>query len=156
MALYIPNINSWINHFTRKSHDKVQLLADPNAIDTGNGNVGLAMENFMPMSQVEPQRPSPVVPTTGTTALRTIAPSEGTLQQAMLDAKRTQIENRHEMANTYAPDYRKSTKSKGKNKGKGEAGRKRKLTKKELFGTPGDIFKTKLDSKHPKKKKKSN
>jgi len=155
MSIYVPNIDRWVNHYTAKSGGHVKLVADPKVMSVGT-NVGLATESYMSVSKVEPTRPLPPVPMTGTTsALRTVAPSEGTLQRAMFDAKRSKLEEQKAMANAAAPDYRKSSK-KGKknNKNKQNFRKSPTLKKKHLFGTPGDIFKTKSDSKLKVNKKK--
>lgn len=154
MAIYVPNIDKWVSHYTSKSANPANLFSNPNSFSSQN-NVGLASESFMSVSKVEPTATPPTVPATGITpALRSVSESEGTLQQAMLQAKRSQIENRQAMKNSSPIDYRGSVKvSKKKNnnnkkKKKPAAGKKNNNNKKkQLFGTPGDIFKTKVSAK---------
>lgn len=152
MALYVPNINRWINHYTDKSGSNVNLVADAKSISNGD-NVGLATESFMTVSKVEPTAPLPPVPSTNSTsALRNFTLAESALQQAVFAAKRSEIEREKTMPNTGGAAHI-SKAVKVKRKQNSTNGRKvPKIKKKDLFGTPGDIFKTKLDSKGKKTK----
>ena len=132
------------------------LTANYDVSSEANRNQGLADESDMFVSKVEPRAPRPDVPATGgiPAALRTVSSSQGSVQEAMFDAKRAQIQ----MAQTAAanPANRNKTKSKTstgkkqtqkkqhKPKSKGKATPKNRRKHKDLFGTPGDIFKYKL------------
>ena len=112
------------------------------------------------VSKVEARAPAPSVPSTGIPiGLRTVSSAEGSVQEAMFDARRAQIEmsqttaanpaNRRVYPNKHKQKTKASTgKQNSKNKGKGKATPTRKRKQKELFGTPGDIFKNKVKKGH--------
>ena len=159
MSPYVQNVTKWINHYSPKT--TADTTVSPNSDNLFSGNsIGLAQQGHMNVSQVEQKAPAPPVPSTGpSTALRTMSTSQATIQQAVFDAKRDEIEKdeaggklqKYTAANGMKTK-KNPTKSKGK-KGKPKNSKTKKdivFGKSALLGTPADIFK----SRTLKKKKK--
>lgn len=157
--LYVQNVNRWIDHYKQKS---ATTVANDGFID--GGNTGLAHEAHMSVTQVEAKAPAPRVPSAGgaAAALRPVASSDASVQQASYDAQREHIEHpeaassRKRQSNGNTGKHSKQKKgSKGGVKGK--RGRKQKkdpvFGESSLIGTPADIFKSKTSKKRKKKNK---
>lgn len=159
---YVQDTNRWISHYTKNSIDGSKLKPYNDNLFNGE-SIGLAQNGSMTVEKVEPHGPAPLVPHTGTSAaLRTASNSEVSLQQAIFDAKRAQIEESSaprtgimstKARNTNRKKVSKAAKSNGA-KRQSKAGSKQKgkaRVKADLFGTPGDIFKSKTLFKKKKK-----
>ena len=161
MTPYVQNVTRWINHYRPKTAADTNV--SPNSDNLFNGNsIGLAQHGHMNVSQVEQKAPAPPVPSTGpSTALRTVSSSQAAIQQAVLDAKREEIEKdeavgkgRKKSSTNGMKTKKNPTVFKGNKKGKQKNGGTKKNSvfgKSALLGTPADIFKSK--TLHKKKKK---
>ena len=156
---YVQDVNKWVDHYKSKHSYNAMLKRNSDNFDNfaTSTTKGVAQESNMFVSKVEPRGPMPQVPSTATpAALRTVSTSQGALQQALYDAKREQIEMKQTNSLTggrkaYNLGVKRSTSTstKGKPKAKKDTkvkkvqGKGSRNKKRELFGTPGDIFKKK-------------
>ena len=92
---YVQDVTQWVNYYRKHAGNKLNASA-PNqdsALNNVKNSSGLAQEGSMSVLKVEPRGPAPPVPSTGpSAALNTITTSEASLQQAIYDAKRAQIQ----------------------------------------------------------------
>ena len=155
---YVQDVTQWVNYYRKHAGNKLNASA-PNqesALNNVKNSSGLAQTGSMSVLKVEPRGPAPPVPSTGpSAALKTTTASEASLQQAIYDAKRAQIQQSKAAAEAGGSRLmKKQTKtpkavSKGKSS-KSQKGTGPKVTvkrtskkKKDLFGSPADIFKFK-------------
>ena len=151
---YVQDVSRWLDHYKAKHSYNAMLTANSDNFSTPTTK-GLAQESNMFVSKVEPRGPRPPVPSTGTpAALRTVSTSQGSLQQAMFDAKRAKIEMKQTPTvsggrQSYKGKVNRATSNNSKGKAKTKKDTKVKTVKgkgsrnrhKDLFGSPGDIFK---------------
>ena len=145
---YVQDVSRWINYYSRHGTSLPNVDEGTQPTDT----VGLAQESNMSVSKVEPKGSAPPPPHTGpSVTLHSVTPSQESVVQAAYSAKRVSLEK----GNTNGQGTRSANSSKKKKKKKKVGGSKGSKTKKKvnLYGTPGDIFKSKT---YTKKKKKNN
>lgn len=166
--LYVQNVNRWIDHYKKKT--SVDSAPSPaNDALLSSSTTGLAHEASMHVRQVEAKAPAPRVPSAGgaAVALRPVASSDASVQQASYDAQREHIENPGIASSAKRRPRGKTGKQSGKKKGqkggggkqkqgsKGKGGRKHKndsvFGKSSLIGTPADIFRSKSSKKKKSK-----
>ena len=152
---YVQDVSKWINYYNRHGTSNVNV-AKPTENQHVAENTGMAQESTMSVNKVEPRGPPPPAPHTGPSAsLQNVTPSHESVVQAAYTAKRVQIENNQLKGRKSGKNGKTKKKKKKIGKGGGGGGGgvhkllKKNTKKKYLFGTPGDIFK----SKNNKKKK---
>ena len=111
---YVQDVSKWLNHFKSKTSFNDMLVANHDTSSATNTNQGLAQESDMFVTKVEPRGARPPVPSTGIPiALRTVSSSEASVQEAMFDANRDQIDMTQATAanpaNSKNPKPRKQT-----------------------------------------------
>ena len=151
---YVQDVSKWLNHFKSKQSFNDMLVANHDTSSATSTTQGLAQESDMFVTKVEPRGPRPPVPSTGIpVALRTVSSSQASVQEAMFDAKRAQIgmaqvtaakSSNRTIRKPKSKPGTNSKKKQNKTKVKGKATPKRRRKPKDLFGTPGDIFNSKV------------
>lgn len=165
--IYVQNVSRWIKHYDPDTAPDTSVPPPSDSVFSTD-NAGIAHEGHMNVSQVEAKGPPPPVPSVGVpAAFRTISSSQATVQQAVFDAKREEIE---QSESKIGPQRKITSHSRGGGGGAGSQkrkagnGAKKSNVKKKhlkqndfgesaLLGTPGDIFKSKTSSRGKKKKK---
>ena len=144
---YVQDVSKWINYYSRHGTSTPNVGGHNDSTlssDTG----GLAQESKMGVSKVEPHGPPPPTPHTGPSmSLQSVTPSQESVVQAVYTTKRVLLDK----TQTNGKRARPANSSKKKQ----VSGKVKKPTKKKanLFGTPGDIFKSRADTKRKKKTK---
>lgn len=143
---YVQDTAKWVAYYAQSVHANKPANM-PDAQTSGAPNAGSLSENgSMSVIRVEPKGPLPPVPHGGSSvALNSVTQSQASLQQAKFNAMRDKINNGQltgkrgiagRVSNMKRPSLKAVTKkgrpSKSANGGK---------SKKQLFGTPQDIFK---------------
>ena len=140
---YIQDVSKWIQYYKHSGTSSSNTgLPSENQYVSDSG--GLAKESNMSLAKVEPNGPPPKAPLTGPSAsLHNVTPSEESVVQAAYTAKRVQIENKQSRGR---PPVKPNGKKKKTISG-GVSKATKKVKQKHLFGSPGDIFKSKIANK---------
>lgn len=169
---YVQDVKEWVAYYSRGINNSGKTSKQTDADNVAPPNAGsLSETGQMTVTRVEPKGPLPPVPSASAPLpLACLSESETFVQQATLDAKRMQMGQRSyktrggskntgtkskRSAPTAARGGNGSTQGKRRGPQTNTTSRQSKTKtkpKKELFGTPHDIFKS-LGKKKTSKKK---
>lgn len=157
---YVQDTAKWVTYYAQSVHSK-QAKTLPDAETSAPPNAGSLSEiGSMTVTRVEPKGPLPPVPQSGSSlSVKNVTPTQTAIHQATFDAMREKIEN--PSAGTRGRGRRGSrgtsrkTPQKRSTSTSAKVGKSKKQPKKQLYGTPQDIFKSATGKNGSKKKKKT-